>query len=676
MKNRHSLHISSLFIPCLLSLAVSNAWAEADPTAHAATLPVVVVTASGSAVDIQDAPASISVLTREEIERQPVTDLATLLRRIPGVSGGTGPVGDESKIKLRGLPDKYTLILVDGKRQGNSADTHYRPNSGRQDLNWISPDMIERIEVVRGPMSSLYGSDAMGGVINIITRKVPARWAGSATANYTRPQESERGDARQLSVNMAGPLGDQFSMRVGVSQSVQNADETDGGIGRFGGMAGERNDTVTGQLNWALTPEQNLSLDLAYGKQRASASSTKRANGDALLDAWGASELVRKGVGLSHEGRWGFGKTRLNLYHNSYDNQVPGHTAESSDSTLDASLDKRLDFGFAQLLTLGGQWKHEELTNTETIGTVPVDYNGNKVSKDKLAGSTSALFAEDQIFLREDLTATVGARVDHHSEFGNHTSPRVYLVYHPAPDWTLRGGVSRGFRAPSMKENAPGAATMSRGFGCTSLRPLGYSSGACYMAGNADLAPETSQSSEIGVGFVRAGWDLGLTYFHTDFKNKIDYAPLGFYQGLWWTKMANIQKARTRGVEATASVPLATNLRWRNNLTYMAEAKNLSTGANLLATPKVSLYSALGWQANDKLYAEVSAQYTGTQLDSGKVQTKAYTVVDTVATYKVGGRLTLRAGVENLFKKGPRADGLPNYYVPGRRAFVGLTSSF
>jgi outer membrane receptor for ferrienterochelin and colicins len=79
------------------------------------------------------------------------------------VTGGLSAVGEQSKIKLRGMPSNYTLVLVDGKRMGSSAATNYRPDLGRQDLNWISPDQIERIEVVRGPMSSLYGSDAMGG---------------------------------------------------------------------------------------------------------------------------------------------------------------------------------------------------------------------------------------------------------------------------------------------------------------------------------------------------------------------------------------------------------------------------------------------------------------------------------------------------------------------------------
>ena len=100
------------------------------------------VTATGGATDLKDAPASVSVITREEIERQPVYDLNTLLRRVPGVTGGFGPVGEQSKIKLRGLDDKYTLILVDGKRVGSSADLSYRRDLARQDLNWISPNMI------------------------------------------------------------------------------------------------------------------------------------------------------------------------------------------------------------------------------------------------------------------------------------------------------------------------------------------------------------------------------------------------------------------------------------------------------------------------------------------------------------------------------------------------------
>lgn len=662
-----------VLLPCLLSLAVGSAWAEGN-AATDPTLATVVVTASGTAIDIKDAPASISVITREEIERQPVYDLNTLLRRIPGVTGGTSPVGEESKIKLRGLPDKYTLILVDGKRMGSSADTAYRPDLGRQDLNWISPEMIERIEVVRGPMSSLYGSDAMGGVINIITRKVPGKWNGSATANYTEPQDSGRGAAHQLGLNLAGPLSDTLGMRLGVAQSKQNADEKI--VRNAGGIGGERNQSITGQLNWALNKQHSLSLDASYGRQEASDSPALDADGEPLFYAWGASKLIRKSASLGYEGKLDFGKARINLYHNDYDNQVAGVVAKSKDSTLDATLEKRLGWGVEQLLVMGGQWKHQQLTNTDTIGTIPLDYLGNPVTGASLSGTTSALFAEDQLFLRDDLTATAGLRLDHHGKFGNHYSPRLYLVHHPAPAWTVKGGVSQGFRAPSLKENSPSAATNSGGRGCTSLRPLGYVSGTCYMAGNADLKPETSTAGEIGVAYESNGWDVGLTYFHTDFKNKIDYAPLGKFQGIWWTRMTNIQKARTSGLEGTATIPVTKNLSWRNNVTYMREAKNLTTGANLLSTPKLSWYSALGWQVNDQLFGEVSAQYTGRELDAGALANKAYTIVDAVVSYKATPHWTVRGGVENLLKKGPTADGQVDYYVPGRRMFVGLTSRF
>lgn len=181
---------------CLLALP-GLAAAEAAADASTKDLDTVVVTASGSQQWIKDAPASISVITREDIERQPVPDLAALLSRVPGVTGGLSAVGEQSKIKLRGMPSNYTLVLVDGKRMGSSASTNYRPDLGRQDLNWISPDQIERIEVVRGPMSSLYGSDAMGGVINIITRRIGDEWNGSATHSYTRPADGKRGDTQQ-----------------------------------------------------------------------------------------------------------------------------------------------------------------------------------------------------------------------------------------------------------------------------------------------------------------------------------------------------------------------------------------------------------------------------------------------------------------------------------------------
>ncbi|MEQ6307645.1 TonB-dependent receptor [Delftia acidovorans] len=652
------------------------------------SLSTVVVTASGTAVDIKEAPASISVITREDIERKPVTSIGELLSTIPGVTGGLSGTGAQSKIKLRGLPEKYTLILVDGKRQGNSAGINYRDDLGSQDLDWISPEMIERIEVVRGPMSSLYGSDAMGGVINIITRKIGKRWSGSTTLNYSKPSDGDRGDTRQLGFNISGPLSDKFGLRLGGNYTDRAADESTGGFpGTYQSTAGSRKQNLNALLNWQLTPDQVIGIEAAQGIQRATGSDARTASGDQVVYPWGLSKLEQTKFGLSHDGRWGDLTSKLNLVHNKYEDKGDTIGNNSKETTLDGRIDKPLKlWGLDQAMTLGMQWRRESLDNRDTIGLAPIDYAGRPVSGSGLSATTWALFGEDQIFLRENLALTLGLRMDHHQKYGNNWSPRAYLVYHPASEWTVRGGVSRGFRAPNLKENSASAATQSGGNGCRSLAGMGWTNTSvnadgtrgCYMAGNPDLQPETSTNFELGTSWDRNGWALGATYFHTNFKNKIDYQPLGFYNGFWWTRMANAQRARTRGLEGFVNVPLAKGLTWNTNITKMFESKNLSTGASLLAVPELSIYSSLQWQIRQGWAAMFSARHVGKEVvTTGTATTfaKAYTTFDVSMNYNVTDTLTLRAGIINLADKETRTIGA-NYDNGGRTYFVGMTARF
>ncbi len=652
------------------------------------SLSTVVVTASGTAVDIKEAPASISVITREDIERKPVTSIGELLSTIPGVTGGLSGTGAQSKIKLRGLPEKYTLILVDGKRQGNSAGINYRDDLGSQDLDWISPEMIERIEVVRGPMSSLYGSDAMGGVINIITRKIGKRWSGSTTLNYSKPSDGDRGDTRQLGFNISGPLSDKFGLRLGGNYTDRAADESTGGFpGTYQSTAGSRKQNLNALLNWQLTPDQVIGIEAAQGIQRATGSDARTASGDQVVYPWGLSKLEQTKFGISHDGRWGDLTSKLNLVHNKYEDKGDTIGNNSKETTLDGRIDKPLKlWGLDQAMTLGMQWRRESLDNRDTIGLAPIDYAGRPVSGSGLSATTWALFGEDQIFLRDNLALTLGLRMDHHQKYGNNWSPRAYLVYHPASEWTVRGGVSRGFRAPNLKENSASAATQSGGNGCRSLAGMGWTSTSvnadgtrgCYMAGNPDLQPETSTNFELGTSWDRNGWALGATYFHTNFKNKIDYQPLGFYNGFWWTRMANAQRARTRGLEGFVNVPLAKGLTWNTNITKMFESKNLSTGASLLAVPELSIYSSLQWQIRQGWSAMFSARHVGKEVvTTGTATTfaQAYTTFDVSMNYNVTDTLTLRAGIINLADKETRTIGA-NYDNGGRTYFVGMTARF
>lgn len=205
-RSPHRLPVRQL--PLALALAAAGAaHAQSEDTMGVAQLDTVVVTASGFEQEIKNAPASISVITREQLETKPFHNLADAVADVEGVTVERGGKAGGMNISIRGLPSDYTLVLVDGKRL-NQNSSGARPNGfGDVDTNFIPPmAAIERIEVVRGPMSTLYGSDAMGGVINIITRKVSQEWTGQVTLDGTAQGDNRYGNNYGSAFYLSGPL--------------------------------------------------------------------------------------------------------------------------------------------------------------------------------------------------------------------------------------------------------------------------------------------------------------------------------------------------------------------------------------------------------------------------------------------------------------------------------------
>ena len=609
-----------------------------------------------------------------------VSSIGQLLSTIPGVTGGYALSGAQSKIRLRGLPEQYTLILIDGRRQGNSSGVNYRDDLGPQDLNWLSPDMIERIEVVRGPMSSLYGSDAMGGVINIITRKIADHWGGSATFNYSKPDSDTRGNTTQMGALFSGPLTENLGVRVGANVTDR---ESDRGARQTPGNKAENANVL---FNWRIGDNHTVGVEASRGTQRNS--------GAGAVNSWGLSKLVQTGYVVSHDGRYGDATTsKTTLVQNDYEDKGSEVGNHSKETVFDTAFATGFHWGFEHSLNVGGQWKREELENSDTIGTVPVTWTGSGRISPKGEADSWALFAEDHITLHERFVLTLGLRWDNTENYDDNLSPRIYGVWHPADEWTVRGGISKGFRAPNLKQGTAGAATQSGGNGCRALAAEGWSSSSvnadgtrgCYMAGNPNLEPETSTNYELGVGFDRDGWSASATYFLTNFDDKIEQVPLGqipgqttsFVNGYWWTVAQNIQKARTRGVEASVTVPLHERLSWTTNATRMLESKNRTTGATLLVVPELTANTSLDWRVTDAWSLNLSAQHIGKQLVSSTSATfaKAYTTWDLVTGYDVNEHLTLRAGVRNLGDVSTLEEG-NNYDGGARTFFVGATARF
>lgn len=724
----HHFAKSSLSLAIMLSgMASSQIFAEENINGQQVTkLETIVVTASAAAIDIENAPASITVITSEEIQKQPVTSLSELLSKVPGVSGGQGLNGEGAKIKLRGLPSEYSLILVDGKRIGNSSRTAYRTDLQRQDLDWITPDLIERIEVVKGPMSSLYGSDAMGGVINIITKDIPEEWGGSATINYKSPASSKEGATTQLGATVGGALADNIGLRITAGRTKRQADENV--ISESESTTGVLNETIESSLRWKLNDSHKIELFGSYGEQ-TNTNPTAAANAD-LGEFWLGTDGEKdktesKRYGLTWDGQyyWG-GNSSLSIYQNKYDKSTTtesnGIFTPTDQKTTQTVLDGKLTIPFTayvpHTLTVGGQWRNEELTNSRTLGInsngAPsvdgVDHSG----KTSVEADVWALFLENTAEITDKWNVTVGGRFDKDERFDGHFSPRIYSVYHIIDGLTLKGGISTAFRAPDLVQTAAAFSTGSRGNGCRSAfgaydaitNPNGFNTSYgttgfanCYSTGNPDLEPEKSTNYEIGFNFNRDIFDSSLTYFYTDFKDKIvskayKHIPnseiAAAYQsrypnGVYYVSPVNVENAVTQGLEGSLNVSLTDSITWKNNATYIIESKNKNTGAALINTPELSWYTSLNVNVYEPLDLDFNAHYIGKEYVTDEetapnAYLKAYWLFGFNANYYINDNLTLRGGISNLLDESLKAsDTSSDYYtLEGRTYYVGLTARF
>lgn len=621
-----------------------------------------VVSASATEQNLKDAPASISVITQQDLQRKPVQNLKEVLKEVPGVQL-TNEGDNRQGVSIRGLSSSYTLILVDGKRV-NSRNAVFRHNDF--DLNWIPVDAIERIEVVRGPMSSLYGSDALGGVVNIITRKVGKSWHGTFTADTTVQEHRDRGDTWNGQFFTSGPLiDDVLGVKVSGNLAKREKDaQQQSSTGETPRIEGFTNRNANVEFNW--TPNQDHDFDFAYGRDRQ----------DRDSDSLAKDRLDRETWAIGHHGRWDLGNSELRFYGEKIDNNDPGSTSTitSESNTLDGKY--VLPIGaINQLLTFGGEYRHDSLTD-------PVNLTGGTSSK--TSANQYALFLEDEWRIIDPLAFTAGLRMDDHETYGDHWSPRAYLVYNATDTLTIKGGWSTAFKAPSLLQLSPDWTT-------------GSCRGACEIVGSADLKPETSESYEIGLYYAgEEGWLDGVTASVTTFQNDIDdminidrtpnrnQAPtysnfVGFNRdGEPVFRYYNVNKARIRGVETELKVPF--NDQWKLTLNYTYnDGRDLSAGDNkpLSSLPFHTANGTLDWTPLDDWSFYVSGNYTGEQRSTQAASTAngGYVIWNAGAAWQATKNVKLRTGVLNLGDKDLSREDY-SYNEDGRRYFVAMDYLF
>lgn len=684
----------------LLGITTSTVYANNNAEVNSAQqLATIVVSAAGYEQKLKDAPASITVITEKDLKDKRINSIADALVDIEGVdispqAGKTGGLN----IRIRGMDAEYSLVLIDGRRQNSTGDI--TPNGfGESNNSFIPPiSAIERIEVIRGPASTLYGSDAMGGVVNIITKKVSNEWTGSSTIEATLlPNSSNFGNQRAVDSFITGPiikdlLGLQLRTRTArrAQSDVGYLDQSDNAVilDRGDNPTKSAIDTVGARL--ALTPTKQHDLSLEYEKTEQWYDNSKAQLG--TLGANGgydkAKEFNRNRIVLAHTWRNKIGTLDSSISNTQTEtigrlipsraqagsNAINPRLLESKDTIFDTKL--ATQYFDAHNITLGGQWWDASIKD------------GLRVNKD-VSFKQIGVFAEDTWALTPSLALTTGLRFDNHDTFGSFWTPRTYLVWNANDNWTLKGGYSEGYKAPRLERLTNGIYNVG-GQGRTPL------------FGNPDLKPETSRNLEFGTYFNnQSNFDANITAFYSQVKDKIVTGPTertcdakdaiikadcekymasigtpwlmqsGDTGSRTWSvrRPINAQKADIYGIETGLNWEFVPT--WKLGLNYTwteTEIQDKALGnPPLNDTPKHIVNASMKWQADDKIqlwargeYRSERARYTSsynnlTATEKGVYDAlgdfKAYALMHVGSNFNVNEKLDIGVGLYNVFDK-------------------------
>lgn len=627
-----------------------------------------VITASGYEQKLTNAPASISVINQQQLAQKNYSDLGEALSGIEGVDvrGGTGKTGGLD-ISIRGMPASYTLILIDGVRQNASADT--TPN-GFDTLNTaMMPPLsaIDHIEVIRGPMSTLYGSDAMGGVINIITKKNTDGWHGGINLSHSVQEHSKWGDSSTFGMYTSGTLIPNtldLALRgnVGHRQGSSVTSLSDSGTNtRVPYPTKSDNYTVGGRLNYHTSDKNTVWIDGETSQQQYD-------NRNGQLGPVGTSgggyreqlRYQRNKVVVGHDSDLSIGRWSSSLSYTATENKgrvLTPRTLSGAHSNM-SGQDRQLKntntlfntslvapVGADHLVTVGGEYWDASLKDGIVLAN----------SGETFHQHSWALFTEDDWQLLDSLSLTWGARYEKHDSFGGHVSPRAYLVWNMLDDWTVKGGVSTGYKTPSLSQLHNGVSGVA-------------GNGLVTTIGNPNLKPETSVNYETGLYYENANnVKANITGFISNFRNAIDSETLDDSTYSY----RNVGKAINQGIEFATSFPVMTpELTMNLNYTYTDSQQRGgdNPGAPLTNTARHMANARLSWEMNDALTSWVAAEYHGKTprytsnvnnlsaiekevYDDRGAYLKAWTVVNMGAAYRITPQLTLNGTINNLFDK-------------------------
>ncbi|MBL4602041.1 MAG: TonB-dependent receptor, partial [Emcibacteraceae bacterium] len=584
-----------------------------------------VTTASRYDKPLSTIGSSISVVTAEDIEALQSVFLKDLLMTIPGVtSTQNGTFGGVSTLRIRGTT--AVVVLVDGIQINDGASPDGRANFANYDVN-----AIDRVEVLRGPQSLLYGSDSMGGVINIITASGKNGIGGSAYVEGGSYSTFNGGG------NIHG--GDEkvqysFSARGITTDGISKADENNGNTETDGYRNISLNTKVGGQLSETFKVE----FIGRYSKSRNEFDDFL----PALYDLQDADKIDHTTEYLvATRGHLDLFDGRLkNTFSAEYSNTK--REDENNDIITPQALSNRLNFDYFGHYKLDDAFgisfglQHEE---------VQAEANGIEVQKSKMDSVLSEINWQGI----EGLTLTGGIRYDNHSQAGDTYSPRITGAYYfDQTNTKIFSNWAEGFKAPTITQ-------LTHPFN-----------------GNLDLLPELSSGWEVGFeqSFMEGDIHFTATYFNQDFENKINYVLVD--PTFFTYQFQNIDKVKSKGYELSVDANITDEIVIAGHYTH-TDTKDLALDTQLLLVPKNSAYGEIRWQALPKLNFGLSVTYTADTEDFG-ASLDSWTRFDFRAAYKINDTIEIYGRVDNLFNT--EYQQVFGYGTPDRSGYIGARAKF
>ena len=602
--------------------------AQNNTSDTALELPNMVVTATRTETPEDEVGSAITVISAEDIVAKRITNVADALRTVPGLDViRSGGIGQPTAVYLRGANANHTLVLVDGVEMNDPSS----PN-GAFDFANLQTDNIERIEVVRGAASAAYGSDAMGGVINVITKK------GQGATKYTATAEGGSYDTWKTTGAISGST-ERINYSLDASRmetaGFSAADHTMGNTD----PNGHRNNTVSGRSGIKVNDNLDLGLTLRYNEGKTFNDDCGGVSCDNTGNYNTFNELFTRGFGhlKLFDGLWeqtigsAYSRTDRNnvtVFNpaslNSYGNSIAANLGEK------VKLDYQSIFNVhkASTITLGVE---EEADSLSSSAASP-DLYGTNASIPQKTMNTISGYLQDQINLFDSSFTTVGVRYDDNNRFGGHETWRVNELYNFKETGTrLKGNYGTGFKAPSLNQL--------------------YDT--IYGSGNASLKPETSVNWDAGLeqDIIRKKVMAGVSYFNNNFDNLIDFLKVAPYTN------NNISRAKVSGVETFLELHPINDLTFRGTYTYQ-QTLNLVTDIQLLHRPRNKASFDADYQFVEKAHVHLNVLMVGQKADSAYISGESvpltigsYALLNLAGSYDVHKNVQLFARIDNVLNK-------------------------